>query len=128
MTPKLENTTSNRPSPNPLLGVALAPVDREALGRRPRAPALDERRDVVDRRHLREAARRGQRDVAIAAGDVEHPLVAAQIDRLAQRFADDLQRRPDDGVVARALPSVARWMFAFVFVVSMGPVSSASGV
>ncbi len=47
-----------------------------------------------------EAARRGQRGVAVAGGDVEHEFVGAHVGRFGEHFADNLQRRADDGVVA----------------------------
>jgi hypothetical protein len=46
-----------------------------------------------------EAARGGERDIAVACGDIENTLVGPQVERLAQRFTDDLQGRADDGVI-----------------------------
>src|SRR5215467_7218314 len=47
-----------------------------------------------------EAARRGERGVAVAGGDVEDALAGLDVDRLAQALADDLQRGADDRIVA----------------------------
>ena len=47
-----------------------------------------------------EAARGGERRVAVAGGDVEHALAGAHVDGFGERFADDLQRGADDGEVA----------------------------
>ena len=76
--------------------------DRQALGFGTLAAALEQRAHVVCRHDVGEAARRGERGVAIAGGDIEDTLAATQIDGLAQPFADDLQRGADDGVVAGA--------------------------
>jgi hypothetical protein len=46
-------------------------------------------------------ASRGERGVAVASGDIKDALVTAQIDSLAKSLADDLQRRADNGIVAR---------------------------
>jgi hypothetical protein len=62
--------------------------------------AVEQRGHVVGRRHVAPAACRGERDVPIAGGDVEHALTRADIQGLAEALADDLQCRPDNGVVA----------------------------
>jgi len=94
-----------------LLGVPFVPRDRQPLGLRPRAPAFEQRRDVIEPSDLGEPARRRQGGVAIAAGDVEHELAGVQVGRLAERLADDLKGGADDGVVAGApgdpLPALA---------------------
>ena len=64
------------------------------------AAALQQGRHVVGGDHVAPAARRGERDVAVAGGDVEHLLPGAEVERLAQLLADDLQRGADHGVVA----------------------------
>ena len=102
ITPKVETTTSKlRIGERQRLGVGLREVDRSAARpRRARAAALEQRRHVVGRGHLAPAARGGERRVAVAGGDVEHLAAGAQIERLAELLADDLQGRADDGVVA----------------------------
>ena len=101
ITPKVESTTSKLPSAN---GSASASASRksivEALGLGALPAALEQRGDVVGRGDVAPAPRRGERGIAVAGGDVEHALAGAQVDRLAQALADDLQRRADDGVVA----------------------------
>jgi hypothetical protein len=75
--------------------------DVEPFGGGASPAAFEERRHVVGRRDLRETPRRGKRRVAVAGRHVEHALAAAHIDRLAERLADDLQCRADNGEVAR---------------------------
>ena len=103
ITPKVESTTSKLASAN---GSASASASWKVTGRRSAsarsASALEQCADIVGRDDVGEAAGGGERRVAVAGGDVEHALVAAQVDRLAQRLADDLQGGADDGVVARA--------------------------
>jgi hypothetical protein len=74
--------------------------DGQALRFGAHPAAFEQRADVVRRHDVSEAAGRGQRRVAVAGGDVEDALVAADIDGLAQHLADDLQGGADDGVVA----------------------------
>ena len=69
--------------------------DGQAIGGGAFAAAFEQRTDIVGRHNLGEAPRRGERRVAVAGGDIEDALVAAEIDRLAQRLADDLQRGAD---------------------------------
>lgn len=64
--------------------------------------ALEQRPDIVGRHDLGEAAGGGERRIAVTGGDVEHTLVAAQVDRFAERLADDLQGGAHDGVIAGA--------------------------
>ena len=82
------------------LGVGLAENDVEPLGLGALAAALEQRRHVVGRGHVAPAARRGERDIAVAGGDVEHVAARAKVERLAQLLADDLQGGADHGVVA----------------------------
>ncbi len=63
---------------------------------------FEQRADIVRRHDLGIAPRRGERRIAIACGDVEDALVAAQVDGLAQVFADDLKRDADGAIVAGA--------------------------
>ena len=101
ITPKVDSTTSKLASAKgSALGVGLAEHDRQALGLGALAAALEQGADIVGRHHLGEAARRGERRIAVAGGDVEHALAAAQVDCLAKHLADDLQRGADDRVVA----------------------------
>ena len=82
------------------LGVGGLKRNVEPLGLRPLGTAFEQRGDVVGRRHLAAAARRGQRGVAVAGGHIEHPLVSAQVAGFGQLLADDLQGGADDGVIA----------------------------
>ena len=101
ITPKVESTTSKLAvGEGQGLGIGFAEADREALGGGAGAAAFQQRRDVVGRGDLGEAARGGERGVAIAGRDVEHPFAGTDIDGLAQRLADDLQGRADHGKVA----------------------------
>jgi hypothetical protein len=58
--------------------------------------ALEQRGDVVSRRHARKAARRGQRGIAVASGHVQHTLARAQVDFFTHKLADYLQSGPND--------------------------------
>ena len=101
MTPKVETTASKlRVGERQRFGIGLAKLDREPLGRRPLAAAFEQSGHVVRRDDLAPAPRRRQRDIAVAGRHVEDLLSGAQVERLAQRLADDLQRRAHDGVVA----------------------------
>ena len=84
------------------LGIGFLEGDRQAVGFGAAASALEKGADIVGRHDVGEAAGRRQRGVAVAGGDIEDALVAAQVDGLAQDLADDLQRGADDGVVAGA--------------------------
>ena len=72
----------------------------EPLGGGALAGALEQRRHVVGGDHVAPAAGGGERDVAVAGGDVEHLLPGAEVEGFAQLLADDLQGGADDGVVA----------------------------
>jgi hypothetical protein len=63
---------------------------RQALGLGPLAPASEQRADIGRRYDIGKASRRGERYIAIAGRNVEEALVAAQVDGLAERLADDL--------------------------------------
>ena len=103
MTPKVDSTTSKLASAK---GSASASASWKVTGRRSASArsraALEQRADIVGRHDVGEAAGGGERRIAVAGGDIEDALVAAQIDGLAEHFADDLQRGADDGVVAGA--------------------------
>lgn len=75
--------------------------DGKAVGLGALAAALEKRPDIIGGDHLGETARRGECRIAVAGGDIENALAGVEIDRLAQRLADDLHRRADDGIVAR---------------------------
>ena len=83
-------------------GVGLPERDRQAVGLGTLPAALEQRADIVGRHDVAESAGGGERRIAVAGGDVEDALVAAQVDGLAQRFADDLQRGADHRIVAGA--------------------------
>ncbi len=103
MTPKVDSTTSKLASrEGQRLGIGFLELDRKPVGLGTFAPAVEQRADIVRRYDVGEAAGRGERRIAVAGGDIEDALVAAQIDGLAQHLADDLQRGADHGVVAGA--------------------------
>ena len=61
-----------------------------------RGPALlraQQGADIVGRHHQGEAACGRKRGVAVAGGNIQHPLIAAQVDGFAQALSDDLQVR-----------------------------------
>ena len=102
MTPKVERTTSKlRIRERKSFGVGFLEGDRQAIGFGALATTLKKRADVVRRHNVGKAAGRRERCIAVAGGDIEDALVAAEIDGLAERLADDLQRGADHGVVAR---------------------------
>ena len=82
------------------LGIGFLELDDPAFRLGAVAALIEQRRHVIGRRHVAPAPRGSERDVAVAGGDIEHFLARAQIHRLAEIFADDLQGRADDGVVA----------------------------
>jgi hypothetical protein len=81
-------------------GIRLAELDFEAVGRCALAAAIEQRPHVVGRGHVAPAARGSERHVAVSGRDVEHLAASPKIEGLAQVFADDLEGRTDDGVVA----------------------------
>jgi hypothetical protein len=91
-------------------GVGFLERDRKPVGGGTGAAALEQCRYVIGRHDIAPASRRGEAHIAVAGGDVEYFLTGAKIKRLAQFFADDLQGRADDGVVAgrpgRLLPGL----------------------
>ncbi len=78
-----------------ILRIRFLEGDGEAVGLGALAAALQKRPDIVGRHDLGEAAGGGERRIAVAGGDIEDALIAAEIDRLAQRLADDLQGGAD---------------------------------
>ncbi len=77
-------------------GVALDELDIEPLGRCALAPALEQGRDEVDSHRVAPGPpRRGQRAVAAAAGDVEHPLARNDVQRFDQ-FLGHHHHQPGD--------------------------------
>ena len=83
-----------------VFGVGDADLEGQAVGLGAAVRPVEEILDVVGGGHRAAAARRGQRRVAVAGGDVKDPPSGGEVDGLAQRLADDLQSCADDGVVA----------------------------
>ena len=81
-------------------GVGDLEVHGQVLGFGAQAAFLQQLGHVVGGGHIGEAARRGQRCVTVAGGDVEHTFVGTHVGRFGEHFADNLQSRADDGVVA----------------------------
>jgi hypothetical protein len=67
------------------LRVGFLEGDGQALGFGTFATAVEKGADVVRRYDLGEAAWRGKRRIAVARGDIEDAMVAAEVDRLARR-------------------------------------------
>ena len=82
------------------LGVGLPEGDWQAVGGGALLVPFEKGLDVIGGGHLGEMARRGQRGIAIAGSDIEHPLAGLQVDGLAEALADELQLGADHGVVA----------------------------
>ena len=80
--------------------VRLLELDGQALGRGAAPSIFEQRGHVVGGRDVAPSACGGQRAVAVAGRNVQHRRSRAQVDRLAKRFADNLQRRADDSEVA----------------------------
>jgi hypothetical protein len=72
----------------------------QMLGPRPILSPFEQRRDIVGRGHLAATPRRRQGGVAVAGGDIQHLLIAAQVAGLGEVFADDLQGGADHRVIA----------------------------
>ena len=81
--------------------VGFPEFDLHAFRRGARLAAFQQRRHVVGRGDVAPPPRRGKARHAVAGGDIEHLRAGLEIERLAEFFADDLQRRADDGVIAR---------------------------
>jgi hypothetical protein len=81
------------------LGVALDELDVEALGLRPLAAALEERRHVVDAGDMGAEPRRGDRRVAGPGRDVEDAPAGVQVGAVGQVLGSDLDPRGDRVVV-----------------------------
>ena len=96
-----EHHVERRVGEGQLLGVGLLEPQVDALGLGAAATLLEQLGHVVGRRDGGEAARRGQRSVAIARRHVEDRLGREQVDGLAQRLADDLQGDSDPAEVSR---------------------------
>jgi len=82
-----------------VFGVGDTDLEAQPVGLGAALRPVEENLDVVGSGHRAAAARRGQRGVAVTSGDVKDPPSGGEIDGLAQRLADDLQRCADDGVV-----------------------------
>jgi len=83
-----------------ILGVRFAKRDQEIFCVRAAASGLEELGDVVGGRDFTPAARGSERGVAVAGSDVEDTRAGADVERFAEIFADRLESRTDDGVVA----------------------------
>ena len=81
-------------------GVAFEQLDGEALGLRPEAAALEQRRDVVDADGRAAVAGRGDRGVAAAGGDVEDAPAGLEVGGVAEVLGDEHDPGGDDGEVA----------------------------
>jgi hypothetical protein len=82
------------------LGIGLAELDGEVLGGGALATAFEQGRHIVGGHDIAPAPRGGERDIAVAGGDIEHAAAGPEIERFAKLFADDLQRGSDHGIVA----------------------------
>jgi len=82
------------------LGIGLAEVDGERLGRGALTAALEQGRHIVGRGDVAPAARGRKRDIAVAGRHVEHRAAGAEVERLAEVFADNLQGGADHRIVA----------------------------
>ena len=83
-----------------IFGIGLTKLHAQPFGARTLAAFVEQSRHVIGRRDVREAARSGERGVAVAGSDVEHAFTGAHIGGFGERLADDLQRGADDGVIA----------------------------
>jgi len=83
------------------LGVGHLAGDGEPVGLRAEPPLLEERGHVVGGRDVGEVAGRGERGVAVPRRDVEDPVGGAEVDRLAEPLADDLELDSDPAKVPR---------------------------
>ena len=61
---------------------------------------IEQRRYVVGRDHVAPPPRRSQGNVTVTGRDVEHALAGANVERLAELLADDLQGGAHDRIVA----------------------------
>jgi hypothetical protein len=82
------------------LGVALHELDREAFGLGAPAARLEQVRDVVDADRDAAVARRRDRGVAAAGGDVEHAPAGMEVGRVAEVLGHEHDSGGDDGEVA----------------------------
>ena len=78
-----------------LLGVAVAEIDVDPLGRGTLTAPLEERGHVVDPGHDAAEAGGGDRGVAAPAGNVEHARAGVQVGRVSKAFGDRHDRRRD---------------------------------
>ena len=101
ITPTVESTRVERAVlVREVLGVGHLGGDVQAVGLGAPLRQAEQRVDVVGARHVGTAAGGGERRVAVAGRDVEHLGAGGDVDRFAERLADDLQRGADHGVVA----------------------------
>ena len=82
------------------LCVSFEQLHGEALGSRPHAALLEQRRHVVDADGRAAEPRCGDRGVAAARGDVEHTPAGMQVGRVAELLGHEHDPRGDGGEVA----------------------------
>jgi hypothetical protein len=109
------------------LRVGLAKLDVQPFGCRAFAGTLEQRGHVVGGDHIAPATRGRQRGVAVAGGDVEHPVSRTDVEGLAQLLADDLKRGAYYGIIAgrpcsplAGLERIEVWMAAGLAVLTIG--------
>jgi hypothetical protein len=72
------------------LGIRFLERDVEPFCLGALAAALEKRRHVVRGRNGGKPPRRRERGVAVAGGNIEHPLARAKVDAFAEQLADNL--------------------------------------
>ena len=82
------------------LGIGDPKVDGQALRRGPLPALVQQALDIVRRGDLAEPPGRGQSDISVAGGDVQHLGARAQVHGFAELLADNLQGGADQGIVA----------------------------
>ena len=83
------------------LGIGFVKLDMEPLGGGTLPSSLEQGRHVVGGDDIGPAPGGSQRCIAVARRNVEHPLPSAQVERLAEVLADDLQGGSHHGIIAR---------------------------
>ena len=81
-------------------GIGLLEGEGQPFSRRALAGLVEQRRDVVGGGHVGEATGGGEGGVAAAGGNIQHPLTAAEVDRLAQQFGGEQDGVADPGIVS----------------------------
>jgi len=90
-----------RPGTAERLGIGLLELDSQPIGRGAQFSAFEQARNVIGGHHIAPATCRGERGVAVSGGHVEHLLSGANVERLTEVLADDLQGGAHHRVVAR---------------------------